>query len=380
MYSPDQSLYTPVSLADTLSGPQRTYRSAATARLPSSNSASSGFTATVSAKDRSQAAKKEAAAMCEVLGLSGGGGGGADVEATPKPGRSLNSARTADREARGPSVEVVSLRSTLEGKEQEISAMRKELAALTREKRDLLAKVDRLEKAAASDKAGLDVKQMERLEKEFEVQEQMLAGFQKENEKQALEVERLKTRQRRMGEFLERAYGPHWQDELGLADRSGVAGASPAVRGKLAARASLLGTPVGLGALGRSTSFSTSLAQSAIPESPTDEEPPSSPATASVIVPSPSSPIATAHSLTTAPSTSRAPALDPSALCQHLDSVQALLRSMEARLVARDVELAAVEKRAKEERARAHEKAEELERQVREAQGALPVSVVDAAT
>lgn len=130
--------------------------------------------------------------MCEVLGLSGGGG--ADVEATPKPGRSLNSARTADREARGPSVEVVSLRSTLEGKEQEIAAMRKELAALTREKRDLLAKVERLEKAAASDKAGLDVKQMERLEKEFEVQEQMLAGFQKENEKQALEVERLKTR------------------------------------------------------------------------------------------------------------------------------------------------------------------------------------------
>lgn len=192
MYSPDKSLYTPVSLADTLSGPQRTYRSAATARLPSSNSVSSGFTATVSAKDRSQAAKKEAAAMCEVLGLSGGGV--ADVEATPKPGRSLNSARTADREARGPSVEVVSLRSTLEGKEQEIAAMRKELAALTREKRDLLAKVDRLEKAAASDKAGLDVKQMERLEKEFEVQEQMLAGFQKENEKQALEVERLKTR------------------------------------------------------------------------------------------------------------------------------------------------------------------------------------------
>jgi predicted RNase H-like nuclease (RuvC/YqgF family) len=127
--------------------------------------------------------------MCEVLGLSGGGG--PDVEATPKPGRSLNS---ADREARGPSVEVISLRSTLEGKEQEIAAMRKELAALAREKRDLLAKVDRLEKAAAADKAGLDVKQMERLEKEFEVQEQMLAGFQKENEKQALEVERLKTR------------------------------------------------------------------------------------------------------------------------------------------------------------------------------------------
>ncbi|BGP21659.1 mannose-6-phosphate isomerase [Rhodotorula toruloides] len=371
MDSPDKSLYTPVSLADTLSGPQRTYRATA-------NSASSGFTATASAKDRSQAAKKEAAAMCEMLGLSGGGG--ANVEATPKPGRSLNSTRTADKEARGPLVEVVSLRSTLEGKEQEIAAMRKELAALAREKRDLLAKVDRLEKAAQTNKAALDVKQMERLEKEFEVQEQMLAGFQKENEKQALEVDRLKTRQRRMGEFLERAYGPYWQDELGLADRPGVSAASPAVRGKLAARASLLGTPVGLGALARSTSFSTSLAQSAIPESPTDVEPPSPSGAVFPSVPTASPPVPPAISPTAPLPSLLAPALDRSALPQHLESIQALLRAMEARLVARDIELAAVEKRAKEERAKAHEMAEELERTVQEAQSMLPVGVVAAAT
>lgn len=182
-----------------------------------------------------------------------------------------------------------------------------------------------------------------------------------------------------MGEFLERAYGPHWQDELGLADRPGVGGASPAVRGKLAARASLLGTPVGLGALGRSTSFSTSLAQSAIPESPTDDEPPS-PSSAVSAAASPSlSTVPPAVSTTAALSSSPVPSFASPALAQHLESVQALLRSMEVRLVARDVELAAVEKRAKEERAKAHEKAEQLEKMVQEAQGPSSAGVVAAA-
>lgn len=162
-----------------------------------------------------------------------------------------------------------------------------------------------------------------------------------------------------MAECLERIYGPSYEDELGLVDRPKTSATSPAVRQKLVARASLA---TGFGSLSRATTVPTSLAACAeVPESPKAADP--------------SSPIAgpaaseSADALDTkSPSAGQscAPSIPTAALAQHLDSVQALLRSMEARLISRDVELAAIEQRAKHERTQAREKQAELEALVAE--------------
>ncbi|GAA5868358.1 hypothetical protein JCM3774_003266 [Rhodotorula dairenensis] len=387
MDSPDTSLYKPVSLSDTLTqNSKRAYRSSgatltsstSTLRLAGGPRPSIAQTPSVHSRDRSDVARREAAAMCEVLGLSGGAADSAAIDATPRPsstrilssGRSLNSASvrpaTAAIREKSP-FEVISLKTTLEDKDREIVALRKELAAALRDlqKRDSPA----AQAAAASASSGLDIKQMEELERAFADQEKLLAGYQKELEKQAEELDRTRTRSRRMAEYLETAYGPAYEDELGLSDRSSRGGGggggstSPAVRHKLVARASIAGGPASLASLSRATTVPAGLAAHAISELSESE-----PATLDADPESDSTrspqPLISPSATTFPPAPARE--VPTAALAQHLDSVQALLRAMEARLISRDVELAEIEARARQEALAAQEKQHELEALVAE--------------
>ncbi|GAA5821297.1 hypothetical protein JCM11251_004558 [Rhodosporidiobolus azoricus] len=374
---PSSSGYVPVSLQDTLTR-DRTYRSTKTANSSSSRPAprpSHAHAGSFNAKERADAARREAAAMMATLGMSSTPSSfdlAADVEATPRPDRSLNSAAqgasSRSTGAGSSSIEIAALKAQLGDKDEELDALRREVSVLQREKKDLSSKVDKLEKEERErgGNAGLDVRQLEELEKQFEAQEVLLAGYQKEAEKSAQELDSLRNRQRRLGDFLERAYGPNWAEELELGDKR--SGTSPVVRKKLVARASLANSPstTTMPPLSRLNTDSSS--SSSIFETPThsidsdqryDElsspsHAPTSPNTASTSPPFPSA----------ATPSAALPLLDPSAasaLSKHLDSVQALLRSMETRLIARDVELQQVEKRAKEEKDKANVKAKDLE-------------------
>ncbi|GAA6038923.1 hypothetical protein JCM8097_000576 [Rhodosporidiobolus ruineniae] len=396
---PSSSGYVPVSLSDTLTS-QRTYRSTKTAPsssssagLPSSTSHSTlprphgprpshaTGASSYNAKERQEAARREAAAMMASLG----------IEETPRPARSLNSAAGGPGAAQAgggaSAVELASLRAQLADKEDEIASLRREVGVLQREKKELAGKNAALEKEKrerGDAGAGLDVRQLEELERQFESQEQLLAGYQKEAERSMQELDALRNRQRRLTDFLERTYGADWADDLGLTDKP-RAGSSPIVRTKLAARASLAntGTPTGLPPLSRLNSDASLLTSSSVFETPSHS---SSSISSAALPDEPSSP-SQAHSpspatTTLSPSLPTGPSfpasasltLDPSAataLKAHLDSVQALLRSMESRLIARDVELAAVEKRAREEKELAGGKVSGLEETVRRLQEQL---------
>lgn len=210
MDSPDTSLYKPVSLSDTLTqNSKRAYRSSgatlssstSTHRLASGPRPSIAQTPNLHARDRSDAARREAAAMCEVLGLSDST---AAADATPRPasttmrsGRSLNSGRPVTAAVREESpFEVISLKTSLEDKDREIAALRKELAAALRDQRREAATAPGTAASAApaNGSSGLDLKQMEELERAFADQEKLLAGYQKELEKQAEELDRTRTR------------------------------------------------------------------------------------------------------------------------------------------------------------------------------------------
>jgi DNA repair exonuclease SbcCD ATPase subunit len=201
---PDSS-YIPLSLHDTLTKP-RTYHSNKTAsnstRPPPrpSNVASSSF----NAKERADNARREAALMMQTLGMGGQDQRG-DVEATPRPDRSYNNAGSAlprtTPVAGSNSVEVAGLRAALSDKIEELAALRREVAVLEREKVSLVQRYDKLERekkdavaAAGGAGAGLDVKQLEELERQFEQQEKLLSGYQREAEKSAAEMEGLKNR------------------------------------------------------------------------------------------------------------------------------------------------------------------------------------------
>lgn len=208
MDSPDTSLYKPVSLSDTLTqNSKRAYRSSG-ATLTSSTSThrlagprpSIAQTPSWHSRDRSDAAKREAAAMCEVLGIPGGGDSAVDATPRPSSGRSLNSAaaRTATTIREESPVEVISLKATLGDKDHEIATLRRELAVTLRDKKDLAAQVARCERehrdSATASGSGLDIRQMEDLERAFADQEKLLAGYQKELEKQAEELDRTRSR------------------------------------------------------------------------------------------------------------------------------------------------------------------------------------------
>lgn len=101
-------------------------------------------------------------------------------------------ARTAREDS---PIEVVSLKANLEDKDNEIAALRRELAAAMRDKKDLASQVSRHAKQPqAGPGKGLDVEEMEELERAFAEQEKLLGGYQREVEKQAEEIDRLKSR------------------------------------------------------------------------------------------------------------------------------------------------------------------------------------------
>ncbi|GAA5875950.1 hypothetical protein JCM1840_006225 [Sporobolomyces johnsonii] len=366
MDSPNASGYVPLSLTDTLTKPQRSYRSANAAVSSSarpgprpSHAASGSFSGTSTAKDRSEVARREAAAMCDALGIGSvpspvlnGSSSTDDVEATPRPERSLNSAAAAAARSASSSssaaVELATLRSTLGDKDAEIAALRREIGVLVREKKELGTRCEVLEREAArgTAKGGLDAKQLEELEKQFATQEALLGGYQRENEKISSELDRMRTHQRRLTDFLERTYGPNWAEDLALSDKPAL-NSSPTIRTKLTARPSLLGTP----------------------SNPT---PRVNPDTAPSLVPSetPHQGAESPSELSASPSSFVPPTvgvaagqdpISPEALRKHLESVQALLRGMETRMIARSLELEAVEQRARHEAAVAQGRAVELE-------------------
>ncbi|GAA5884639.1 hypothetical protein JCM6882_005330 [Rhodosporidiobolus microsporus] len=386
---PPSSVYVPVSLQDTLTQRDRTYRSAKTA-APSSGSTTAsrpgprpshaaGHGGSFNAKERADAARREAAAMMATLGMPAAN----DVEATPRPERSFNSAAAQGAAARAgaggaSSIELAALRAQLSDRDDELAAAWREVGVLQREKKELQARVDKLEreKKEGGGNAGLDVRQLEELEAQFAQQEVLLAGYQKEAEKSAQELDSLRNRQRRVGDFLERTYGRNWAEDLELGDKR--TNGSPVVRKKLVARASLAHSPSSSSSVPTLSRLNTdSSSSSSIFETPTHstspsvsyDEPasPSHAPTASTSPPSSAPPSSTAAPLTLDPSA-------VSALKQHLESVQALLRSMETRLIARDAELLAVEKRAREEREKASGRAGELEGLVRRLEEQLGVA------
>ncbi|GAA5967358.1 hypothetical protein JCM11641_000523 [Rhodosporidiobolus odoratus] len=379
----DTSGYVPLSLADTITKANRSYRSnktATTSSRPAPRPSHAGA-GSFNAKERADAARREAAAMIDTLGLASTPSSSslaADVEATPRPDRSLNS--TAMRgggvgaAGTGLSLEVVALKAQLGDKDDELSSLRREFVILQREKKDLAVQVAKLEteKREGGGNAGLDAKQLEELEKQFESQELLLGGYQREAEKAAQELDTLRNRQRRMTEWFERTYGSDWADDLGLTDKP-QSGSSPIARTKLVARASLAGTGVSsssasVPSLSRLNTDSSSVSSSSIFETPAQSSPRMLDAQ-----PSPShSPSPATTSLS--PALASSAGFDPVAsagLKQHLESVQALLRSMEARLIARDVEVAKIEKRARDEKEVAREKQVELEKVVDKFKGEL---------
>lgn len=173
-----------------------------------------------------------------------------------------------------------------------------------------------------------------------------------------------------MAEYLEKAYGPAFEDELGLSERASRGGAtSPAVRHRLVARASIAGGPASFASLSRATTVPAGLAARAIPES-SESEPLAATAAAAPDVADEVLSDSTRSRQLVAPSEITSPTAPPevptAALAHHLDSVQALLRAMEARLISRDVELAEIEARAKKESLAARKKQHELEALVAE--------------
>lgn len=188
MDSPNASGYVPLSLVDTLSKPTRSYRSIqSTPSLSSSRSihhAHSSSLAALASKERSEQARREAAAISESLGLSSSfeksvpetpirrGGGGTssfnhgDVEATPKPFQSYPSQAS----------EIATLKAQLSERDQELAAFKREVGILRRDKKELVQKCEKLEldTAKGAARGGLDAVQVEELVKQFNDQEALL--------------------------------------------------------------------------------------------------------------------------------------------------------------------------------------------------------------
>ncbi|GAA5961057.1 hypothetical protein JCM3765_006517 [Sporobolomyces pararoseus] len=342
MDSPNASGYVPLSLVDTLTKPSRSYRSvqaapSATPSLSSSRSYHHAHSASIhalAAKERSEQARREAAAISETLGLE-----------TPGPSRrTLNNNYSYDVEStpRPQHSEVVSLKSQLKDKDQEIAALRRELGLVQKDKKELIGKLDRLEQsnnASSSNggiRGGLDATQVEELVKQFNDQEALLGGYQREAEKSLAELDRLRNKERRLNDWFEKMYGPSWAEELNLTDKPSLS-SSPTIRTKLSSRPSILPTPA--------SSSSSSIFS----------DPGTTPSTTQDSSPVGETP---AQSLNIR---SNDPTLSPLALKQHLESIQALIRGMETRLIARGVELETVEKRARSEARTAESKRIELE-------------------
>lgn len=114
--SPARS-FVPLTLQETLTKPQRTLSSKPT--RPARPSHAHHLSLATTTQERANAARRDAAALCETLGID------AAVEATPKPLR---------REDEG---EVGRLRAALWDKEAEVGALRRQLSAVQKENGEL---------------------------------------------------------------------------------------------------------------------------------------------------------------------------------------------------------------------------------------------------
>ncbi|KAI5479034.1 hypothetical protein MNV49_004316 [Pseudohyphozyma bogoriensis] len=262
---PDNS-YVAVDLLDTISS-KRTYvsRAASTTRGHGprpSHAHSSSYSSTT--KERKEASRKETAGILESLGISGSSEFSL-IDETPKPASrtlapsasaaaaagSASSGASAGPSAGGSDAEVVRLRTILGDKENEIAGLRRQLAQASKESEANSRRAERLEKEkAVSGGFGTDSKRFEDISRSFAEQEQLLAGYQKELEKGQVEQEALKKRYGRLAQFVEKLYGPAWENELANhLDRNGIANlplpgphsiSSPGLRG----RPSLMTTPL----------------------------------------------------------------------------------------------------------------------------------------
>lgn len=151
-------------------------------------------------------------------------------------------------------------------------------------------------------------------------------------------------RQRKLTDHLAKIYGPSWESELSLQSTSFLPDphGSPALRERLTGRTSM-STPTTLNRI--QLGSSSSLSDLEVVESPSDTSLSSSPVLRSPLLPR--------------------GAISREALKAHLDSIQALMRGVERRIISREVELDAVEMRAREEGRRAEERAAEVEEMVR---------------
>lgn len=188
--SPPSSSFVPLSLVETLTRPNRTLNSSRTARPSHSHHPS----LVVTNKEKAEAAKREAQALCASLGIATEGGpslglgAGANSDATPRPGRVIagNSLKLMEEEGEGnvPELkkELGQLRRTVLDQKKEIVALRKKVAALE------------VEKPKSLSGEALGARDLEVLAKSFEDQENLLAGYQRDSEKTHLAMENLRAK------------------------------------------------------------------------------------------------------------------------------------------------------------------------------------------
>ncbi|GAA6059451.1 hypothetical protein JCM10212_005390 [Sporobolomyces blumeae] len=407
MDSPNTSVYVPLSLTDTLSRPQRSFRSTHAASSSSSSSSSSSASSRPSTsrsyssnsisslgaatRARLEQAQRDAKSTNILAGLLDEGdetfeAGDGDVEATPRPDRTNHASflpasgptpTTASRlpihaaNASAHAATVAALQAKLDQRDQDVLQLKRELGHLARDKGELATECDRLRRAHAESEAkaarsgGLDAAQLQELEKQFSDQEALLGGYQREAEKSLAELDRLRTKERRLTDWFERSYGANWAEELGLNEKPGTllngqgAGAASLLN-KYTSRPGLLTTPSSSSTLTTSSAPSLSSLNETSPSDPNSPTP-AAPAHPDDATLSPSASTTATAALFPPVASHHLSSLSPQALKIHLDSVQALVRGMETRLIARNVELEAIGKRARTEARAADDKAKRLE-------------------
>ncbi|EGG12204.1 uncharacterized protein MELLADRAFT_70707 [Melampsora larici-populina 98AG31] len=118
--------------------------------------------------------------------------------------------------------------SSLKADNETITSLRNKLSESEKAKEELLSKCRRLERELNEVKDSktrpegktLAAREYEELEKQFDAQEKLLSGYQRENERSLIELESVKVKSLKMATFLNKVYGPDWEDTIGLNDPS----------------------------------------------------------------------------------------------------------------------------------------------------------------
>ncbi|CAO1633145.1 unnamed protein product [Sympodiomycopsis kandeliae] len=107
--------------------------------------------------------------------------------------------------------------------EQDLKEIEDQIERLILERQEKEAEVNRLRaqlnssnrmdrRATAGDQSGLTWEAAKKLEGEFEAQEMILKGLQRDNESKTIEVEQLRRQMRTISEFMTRQYGDEWEE------------------------------------------------------------------------------------------------------------------------------------------------------------------------